>query len=115
MNHKEIAMAFSHGKFEDIYTFLSDDVVWTIVEEETFSGKAAVVENCKNVEHYFQSVTTIFTTEQVLEDAQKVAISGTAEFIKDGTRRAFVSACDLYEFNSKNELISITSYCISRK
>lgn len=73
------------------------------------------MDNCGQVAGYFKSVTTDFKTLNVIEDNNRVAVSGTAEFIRDGKTVNFISACDIYEFNENNELTTITSYCIQKK
>ena len=35
--------------------------------------------------------------------------------MRDGKRVNFIAACDVYEFNDKNELERISSYCIPDK
>lgn len=115
MTQKQIAEEFSTGNFELIYPYLADNVQWTVVGEEYFKGKKAVIDNCKLVASYFNSVTTKFKTINIIADNNRVAVTGTAEFIRDGKRVNFVSACDVYEFNDNNELHSIMSYCIAEK
>lgn len=115
MTQKEKAIAFSNGDFEKIHPFLAADAVWTVVEENTFTGKEAIEANCKQVSLYFRSVTTRFETHHVIEEKNKVVVSGTAAFLRNNKQMAFVSACDVYLFNEKGELQQITSYCIPRK
>jgi ABC-type taurine transport system substrate-binding protein len=111
----EIAKNFSTGDFEKTYAFLADDSEWIIVEEDSFIGKKAIIDNCKQVSNYFKSVSTKFNTLQIIADGSKVAISGTAEFLRDNKRISFVSACDIYEFAADNKIQKITSYCIQAK
>lgn len=111
----QIAASFSGGDFEKAYPYFSDHITWDIVGENSFTGKKAVIENCEQVAAYFKSVTTRFTTAHIIADNNRVAINGTAEFLRDGTRVAFVWACDVYEFNEQQELQKITSYCIQEK
>lgn len=113
MTLKQIAEAFSNGNFEVAYPFLADDVRWNVVGEDEFAGKKAVMENCNQVASYFKSVTTNFRAINVIAENGRVAVTGTAEFIRHGQRVNFVSACDVYGFNDKKELQSIVSYCIS--
>lgn len=115
MTKTEIANAFSNGEFTKTYPYLADKITWTVVEENTFIGKQAVINNCEQVANYFKSVSTVFKTLNVVEDAHRVVINGTAEFLKNNKRVAFVSACDLYEFDSDNQLVKVTSYCIQQK
>lgn len=111
----EIAKAFSTGEFGKTKEFISENAVWTVIEENSFIGKQAIVDNCEQVGKYFQSVTTEFTTLNIIAEGNKVVINGTAEFLKDNKRVSFISACDVYEFNDNNQIQIITSYCIQSK
>ena len=112
---KEIAVAFSNGNFELSYPYLADNITWIVVGENQFTGKQAVMANCEQTAVYFRSVTTNFQTLNVIAGANRVAVNGTAEFLRDHERIAFVSACDIYEFNEEDMLEKITSYCIPDK
>ena len=115
MTMTEIATAFSSGEFEKIYNFISDNAKWTVIEEEEFEGKQAIIENCWKVANYFKTVTIDFQTIKVISENNNVVINGTAEFLKEGERISFIYACDLYEFNNNNKIQKITSYCIPNK
>lgn len=115
MTRTEIAKAFSNGEFEKTYKFISDNAEWTVIEDAKFIGKQAILDNCEQVGNYFKSVTTDFKILNIIADGNKVVISGTAEFLRDNKRVSFVSACDIYEFNEKNQIQNITSYCIQSK
>ena len=115
MTKKSIAKSFSNGEFENVFDFLAENAVWEVVEENTFHGKKAIIENCKQVAAYFQSVTTHFEIFNVIAEENKVAVNGTAEFIKEGNRVSVVKAFDLYEFNDQEHIQKITSYCIQAK
>ncbi|WP_308993449.1 nuclear transport factor 2 family protein [Mariniflexile litorale] len=115
MTKSEIAKAFSNGEFEKTYKFISDTAEWTVIEEDSFKGRQAIIENCEQVGKYFKSVTTDFKIQNIIESRNKVIISGTAEFLRDNKRVSFVSACDIYEFDDNNQIRSITSYCIQSK
>ena len=111
----EIAIAFSNGEFDKTDDFIADDAVWEVVDEDLFKGKNAIIENCNQVAQYFKSVTTDFKTLNIISEDKKVVVNGTAEFFRDGKQDSFVSACDIYEFNDKNQILKITSYCIQAK
>lgn len=115
MTTKDIAVSFSNGDFDRTYDSISEDAVWEVVEEDTFTGKNAILAQCDQVAEYFRSVTTDFKTLNVLTDGNKVVVNGTAEFIRDGRTVSFVSACDLYEFDDVGKIRRITSYCIQRQ
>lgn len=110
-----VAKAFSNGEFQTAFPYLDEDVIWTIVGENQFVGKQAVVENCLQVEQYFSSVSTFFETLNIITDNNKVVINGTAECKRGNKRISLISACDIYEFTSENKIISVNSYCIQHK
>lgn len=112
MTKEEIAEAFSNGEFGKTTEFIADDAIWEVVEESKFVGKKAIIENCNQVSAYFKSLTTNFTTLNIISQDNKVVVNGTAEFIRNGKRVSFVSACDLYEFTDINKIQKVTSYCI---
>lgn len=115
MTYTEIALAFSNGAFAKIYPYLHEDIEWQVIGEAVYSGKTAVIGQCEQTAAYFQSVTTIFTTEATLTQERNVAVSGTAEFLRNQQRLAFVEACDLYQFDEEGFLYKIKSYCITAK
>lgn len=112
---KEVAIAFSNGNFEKAFSHLSENIVWNVIGESIYKGKLEVISNCEQITKYFNSVQTKFITEDAFVNDKKVVVRGSAEFIKDGKQLNFISACDVYEFNDENRLISIQSYCIPIK
>ena len=115
MTQSAIAEAFSNGQFSKIYPYLAENVEWTVVGEDKFKGKQAVISNCEQTAGYFTTVKTDFKTLNIISSADRVAVNGTAEFIRDGKRVSFISACDVYEFDGENRVKRITSYCIPEK
>lgn len=112
---EEIARAFSNGEFHKASHCLADDAVWEVIGENTFSGKQAILENCRAVSKYFESVTTRFQTQKVVVGHNSVAIMGKAEFYRDDKCVNRISACDVYEFNELDKIKRISSYCIAHK
>ena len=115
MTQKKIAESFSNGKFELVFEHFAENIQWIVIGEAQFDGIEKVIDNCKQTANYFKSVTTEFKTLNVIVGNNHIVINGTAEFLKDNKRVAFVSACDVYEFNNDNKLERITSYCIQNK
>ena len=115
MTRKQIAEAFSGGDLESTYPFITDNTEWNVIGEFHLKGRESIIDKCDQTTKYFNSVTTNFKTLNVIEDKKRIAINGTAEFIRNDKRVAFVSACDMYEFDDSNKLIKITSYCIQEK
>lgn len=114
MNIKPIAQQFSIGKFEPVYEFLSEEVTWEVKGASAIflDGKEAVIEYCTNVAKYFASVETKFSEDTVLVDGNKVAITGSAKFSRDGNVISLIDSCDVFLFDSAGKLMKITSYCI---
>jgi len=112
---QQIAESFSGGQFDKVYENMSESIIWNVIGENSFVGKEAVIDNCQQVASYFNAVTTIFKTGNIIADNNRVAIDGTAEFVREGKRVSYVWACDVYEFNDRKELEKITSYCIQEK
>ena len=115
MTKSEIAQAFSGGQFERCLEYLTDHTIWNTPGEQFLTGRKEIEPFCKNIAAYFNSVTTIFKNLNVIEDDHCVAINGTAEFIREGKRDSFISSCDVYEFDTHNNILSITSYCITER
>lgn len=115
MNRFEIAHAFSFGRFADVTAYLTDTTTWEIVGEKTLKGISQICAHCDQIASYFAEVTTDFRMIAAIENEEKIAIQGTAAFLKNGVQLSFVSACDVYVFGDNNTLISITSFCIAEK
>jgi hypothetical protein len=119
MHHKEpkeIAQLFSEGKFAEVENYLSGDIVWNIYEEKkVISGKTPVMEFTKKVGDYFRSITTKFETFGILQDGDKVAIYGRAEFIRGSKTINTVYSCDIYKFDGRGYIQKIHSYCNSNR
>ena len=114
-NTKEIALAFSLGKFEKVYPYFSDEIIWEIVGEKRLKGKSEVISNCEQIARYFASVESMFKENQIILSKNKVIITGTPEFRKNNELLDAISACDLYAFDEQQKIEKITSYCISTK
>ena len=115
-SNKEIATLFSGGNFKEVAGNLTNDVEWNIYENDlNIKGKEAVLDFCKKVAEYFQSVTTKFEMFGILEGDNKVSIYGHAEFIKEGKTINTVNSCDIYEFDENSVIKKIYSYCNSKK
>lgn len=115
MTKSEIAQAFSGGQFEKCLNYLTDQTIWNTPGEQFLTGRKEIEPFCKNITDYLRRVTTNFKELNLIENDRCVAINGTAEFIREGKRVAFVSSCDVYEFDLDNKILSINSYCITEQ
>lgn len=114
LSQEQIAEAFSSGEFEKVFPCLHDDIEWQVFGQFHVQGRAGVEKRCREIADYFKSVTTEFTQGTKVVSSDKVAVSGTAVFGKDGRRPEFVNACDIYDFRD-GKLRRITSYCVTEK
>jgi SnoaL-like domain len=115
MTKSEIAQAFSDGHFEKCMDYLTDRTIWNTPGEQFLTGRNEIESFSEKTAAYFSSVTTNFKQLNLIENQNCVAINGTAEFIREGKRVAFVSSCDVYEFDLDNNIVSIYSYCITER
>ena len=112
----EVAQLFSGGKFADIEDYLSVDIEWNLYEEKRIiAGKSHVLEFMRKAGEYFKSITTKFETFGVLEDGNKVAIYGRAEFIRGSRTINTIYSCDVYIFNGLGNIQKVHSYCNSNR
>ncbi len=78
-------------------------------------GRHAVIEFSDKSKEYFQTVTTDFKTTGVVEDDNKIAIYGQAEFVRDGEIINNVNSCGVYEFDADGKVSKVHSCCSSKK
>lgn len=115
LTQKQIAESFSRSDFERTYPYLSENIEWKVIKNFECKGKKEVIAQCEKTAKYFASITTDFKQLNIIENENKVAVTGTAELSKNGERIEFISACDVYEFDNNKMLRKITSYCLVEK
>lgn len=111
MLKKDVAVSLSIGKFDEAHSYLSEDVKWNIVNDRVLNGFDKVEEYFKPISKYFDSVTTNFSVDEVIETEEKVVILGTAVFYKNDEKINIIEACDVYFFDG-NKVVELKSYCI---
>lgn len=116
MKKREIAESLSNGNFEKVADDLAENVEWNMYEESDFiKGKGAFIEFAEKIAGYFRSVETKFETTGTIEDENRVAVYGKAEFIRDGKTVNSVNSCDVYEFDGDGKVAKVHSYCNSER
>lgn len=115
MKSLEIARLFSLGEFDAIPAYIDSAAIWNVVGDKQLKGKTAIIDRCKQVRDYFDSVTTNFTIRKTITDGDTVVILGTAEFLRNDQRISLIEACDVYQFTPDGLIRTITSYCIPEK
>lgn len=114
MTKREIAESLSGAEFEKVKDKLSENIEWNIYEESMFiKGRQSVIEFSDKIREYFKSITTNFETTGIIEDENKIAIYGKAEFIKEGAIVNSINSCDVYEFDEDENVLKVHSYCNS--
>lgn len=115
LTQQEIAESFSMAAFEKTYDYLSENIEWKVIKNFECKGKSEVMQQCEKISQYFASITTNFKLLAIVEQYNKVVITGTAQLSRDGKRIEFISSCDVYEFSTEKMLQKITSYCLVEK
>lgn len=115
MTKAEIAKSFSSGNFDKCFDYLTYKTFWNTPGEQYLTGRNEIEPFCKKIRAYFDSVSTNFQQLNLIENEHCVVINGTAEFIRNGKKVSFVSSCDVYEFDTENNFVSIHSYCITER
>gem|GEM_PF-1377174 len=77
MNKRAIAVAFSKGQFDKCMDYITTETIWDTPGEQCLHGRKEIEPFCTRTAAYFQSVETIFTQINVIEDEHGVAINGT--------------------------------------
>jgi ketosteroid isomerase-like protein len=104
------ARAFSECNFEDVYPYLSEDVVWNVIGDEPLEGKQEVVNACEESAEYLDGVTAKFTRFNVLSGKDFVVVDSQADYEEEGDTST-VASSDIYRFKD-GKLVEITSYNI---
>ena len=112
MTLTDIAICFSTGKFSRIQQHFSETITWKIVGEQQLSGFDQVLKHCQSIEHYFTTVAHEFHIQAIHQTGHHVIVQGTAQF-HNTQQTSRISACDVYTFNTLNQLVQVQSYCIS--
>lgn len=112
MTLTDIATCFSTGQFSQIQDYFSEAITWEIVGERQLLGLDQVLKYCQTIEHYFTTVTHTFHIQAIHQVDQHVIVQGEAQF-HDTKQTSRISACDVYTFDTLNQLVQIQSYCIS--
>lgn len=116
MTKREIAELLSRAEVAKVADKLAEDIEWNMFEESmSVKGKNEVIEFAEKTFAYFQTVETKFETTGVIGGDDKIAIYGTAEFIRDDKTVNRVNSCDVYEFDGNGYVSKINSYCNSEK
>ena len=112
MNKMHIAQSFSLGQFDLVLDHFSKHIMWHIVGQQRLNGLLEVQKHCFNIKQYFETIEHDFKIIGEFESDDTCIIQGTATFISASVT-THIQACDIYTFDSDQQLIQIESYCIT--
>jgi ketosteroid isomerase-like protein len=93
-----IAEAFSRHRFHEAIPSLAEDVTWSLVGEDTLTGKPAVVAACESTTSELEEVTTVFSHFRLVVDSDCVVVDSVAEYTDATGGTSVVASCDIYDF-----------------
>lgn len=107
---KDFSIWLCQGQIDRVAAFFEEDISWTLVGEETFKGKDAVVAAFKRM---MSNPLSKLNIQSVISDGQHVSVQG--EMMAAGP--AIYAFADFYEFRSAGSLQvkSIKSFIIELK
>jgi ketosteroid isomerase-like protein len=104
----QIARAFSQHRFEEAFSHLRDDIVWTMPGTAVLAGKAAVVDACRRTSTELADTETEWHRTVCANGSDVIAVDAVARYVgPDGVTA--VSSCDIFEFVD-GAVAAITSY-----
>jgi hypothetical protein len=113
MDTKQIAEAFSGHRFAETYDHLAEDVWWVLPGHSTIEGKSAVVEACNSSAAEMAGLRSAeFTRFVSVADDHVAAIDAVGRYVSPDGSVSLVSSADVYEFDGKRHVTTITSYAV---
>jgi ketosteroid isomerase-like protein len=106
-----IAEAFSRHRFSEALPHIADDVTWSLVGDDTITGKAAVAAACEGTSSELQDVTTVFTHFRTVAGQDSVVIDSVGEYTDPAGDTSVVASCDIFDF-ADGRVTAIRSYNI---
>ena len=102
----KISEEFAKGNLEFVEVYLTDDVKWNILGENSITGKNEVLEVSKMLQLESFPVVTI---KNIVAEGDYVVIESTGKAITKKGKPYNQTYCDIFKFN-EGKLIEITTY-----
>jgi SnoaL-like domain len=113
MNAQEIAEAFSSHRFEDAIPHLAPSVRWVLPGHGSIDGRDAVVEASRASAEQMDALAGHGLVRLVSAASGSVAaVDAVGRYVDQDGGESFVSSADIYEFDSQNRVVVITSYAV---
>ncbi len=113
MDTRQTAEAFSSHRFTEVHDHLADDVRWVLPGQATIQGKAAVIAACEAAAGDFAQLAGTDTVRFLsVADDRTAAVDATIRYRSPDGSASVVSSADIYEFDQRGRLTTITSYAV---
>jgi ketosteroid isomerase-like protein len=113
MDTRQIAEAFSSHRFDEVHDHLAEDVRWVLPGQAPVEGKAGVVAVCQSsAADMAELAGTEFTRFVCVADDRLAAVDAIGRYTSTDGSVAVVSSADIYEFDDRGRLTTITSYAV---
>ena len=113
METKQTAEAFSSHRFPEVYDRLADDVRWVLPGQATIQGRTGVIAACEAAAGEFAQLAGTDTLRFLsVADDGTAAVDATTRYRSPDGSASVVSSADIYEFDERGLLITITSYAV---
>lgn len=113
METRQTAEAFSSHRFTEVYDRLADDVRWVLPGQATIQGRTAVIAACEAAAGEFAQLAGTDTLRFLsVADDGTAAVDATIRYRSPDGSASVVSSADIYEFDERGLLITITSYAV---
>ena len=106
-----IAEAFSRHRFSEALPHFSEGVTWSLLGEDTLTGKDAVVAACDSTTAELRDVTTVFSHFRTIVGEDCVVIDSIGRYTDAGGSTSVVASCDIFDF-ADGLVTAIRSYNI---
>ena len=113
MNTRQIAEAFSSHRFAEVYDHLADGVRWVLPGHAPIAGRADVIAACDAATAEFErQAGTEFLRFVSVADDSGAAVDAIGRYTEQDGAVSVVSSADVYEFDARGLLTTITSYAV---
>jgi uncharacterized protein len=108
---EKVNAAFSENKPEVFLDHCSDNVEWTIVGDQTLTGKTGIREFMSSMG---DAPPPKFTVDEIIASDNSAACYGDMTMADKSGKEADYSFCDVYRFNN-GKITSLRSFVVKHK
>jgi ketosteroid isomerase-like protein len=112
-NHKEIVRkvneAFTTNNYEAFLDLCADDIAWTIVGDQTISGKEGLREFLKSMEGHEPPK---FTVETLIAEGDSAMGCGAMTMQEEPGCEGAYEYCDIYRFDGEDKIVELRTFMV---